>query len=906
MLTEVRPLFDELQPAVWKQQAWRSVICIGALSFCTLAGNPALAQLRDSFESPQPTWVLAEADCGVRKLGQQRSYRDSHSGQASENFRLQIGNGTKVYLTQAIGRVPIIQELRPSLFLKADRANLQLMARVVLPRSIDRGSGKPLTTMLRGDVYSEVGNWQQLEIRDVQKLLTVELAVLRTVHGKDVDAREAYVDLIVLNAFSAPGNVEIWLDDLEIQGYVNLDENVGAQIAQRPSSAINAATGSRQPFAEEPAATVQGSLLLVRGRPMMPRVIQHQGEPLEWLKSLGFNTIKLSSSPAEAELKEAQRLGLWLIAPPPYGDRLRADESLTPVLAWSLGSRLTERDLPGTRQLASEIRRFEPQHQRPLLCGADADLAEYSRLASILMIERNPLGTSLELANMRHWMISRPRLARAGTPFLATLAIERPEKLAEQLVLFGQGSAFEEDLDPEQLRLAAYSALAAGARGLVLPSRSPLGMDSPTGALRTDSVKLLNMELKLLEPWISAGSLTEELAAGDGSVQVSVLQTERSRLLLITQHAPAQQFVLGPPARNSLQVTAPGVGSSDKAYQVSLAGIKQLRMSHSSSGANLTIEDAGFATAVVVTQDPLAMHHLNRTLANMRMEAARLRYDIAARRLASLLATDQQLGVAGKPLAAADAWLREGQASLEHAKLLLDGNDLENMHPAVARAEQQIAKVRRGHWEQTAAGFPSPVASPCIAQFTTLPLHWSVARRMQQGRFGPNEQAAGDMESLDQMLQAQWQQHRQPPAGVATDVTLSLQAPHSGRSALRMQAWVSDPKRVPQIIERPIVWIVSAPVPVRQGQIARIHAWVHVPRPIGGTTEGLLAFDSLGGVELGDRIRLTQGWRELTLYRAVPASGQLTVTFALTGLGEAWVDDLSVSLLDPDPIRPTE
>ena len=37
-----------------------------------------------------------------------------------------------------------------------------------------------------------------------------------------------------------------------------------------------------------------------------------------------------------------------------------------------------------------------------------------------------------------------------------------------------------------------------------------------------------------------------------------------------------------------------------------------------------------------------------------------------------------------------------------------------------------LARVRRGHWEQTAGAFNSPAASPCVAQFTTLPLHWAV------------------------------------------------------------------------------------------------------------------------------------------------------------------------------------
>ena len=172
---------------------------------------------------------------------------------------------------------------------------------------------------------------------------------------------------------------------------------------------------------------------------------------------------------------------------------------------------------------------------------------------------------------------------------------------------------------------------------------------------------------------------------------------------------------------------------------------------------------------------------------------------------------------------------------------------------------------------------------------------------------GPNVQAAGDMESLDQMLKAGWQQQRQTPTGIGSDVSLSLADPHAGRSALRLQAWAADPKQAPQAIERPPVWVTSQPRP-RPAGTARADSRLGQCAAAAGrpATEGLLVFDSLGGSDLGDRIRLTQGWREFTLYRAVPQSGDLTVTFALTGLGEASLDDLSVSLLDPEPIRPAE
>ena len=114
-----------------------------------IAVSTASAQLRDSFEGPQPTWSLREADCGVRLLAHERTYRVSQSGQASEHLRMVLGNGTFAYLAQPIGKAPVIREFQPSLFVKADKANVQLLARVVFPRSIDRGTGQPVSSWLR-------------------------------------------------------------------------------------------------------------------------------------------------------------------------------------------------------------------------------------------------------------------------------------------------------------------------------------------------------------------------------------------------------------------------------------------------------------------------------------------------------------------------------------------------------------------------------------------------------------------------------------------------------------------------------------------------------------------------------------------------------------------------------------
>ena len=79
------------------------------------------------------------------------------------------------------------------------------------------------------------------------------------------------------------------------------------------------AAGVSQLPAADPTIRLEGSVLTIDGRPFFARVIERRDESLEWLQKLGFNVIKLASPPTDAELAEAERFGLWLMAPPPVG-----------------------------------------------------------------------------------------------------------------------------------------------------------------------------------------------------------------------------------------------------------------------------------------------------------------------------------------------------------------------------------------------------------------------------------------------------------------------------------------------------------------------------------------------------------------------------------------------------------
>jgi hypothetical protein len=134
------------------------------------------------------------------------------------------------------------------------------------------------------------------------------------------------------------------------------------------------------------------------------------------------------------------------------------------------------------------------------------------------------------------------------------------------------------------------------------------------------------------------------------------------------------------------------------------------------------------------------------------------------------------------------------------------------------------------------------------------------------------------------------------------DVQLSLEAPRVGRSALHLRAWGTEPA-FPVLDGRPPVTILSAPVPVQAGQWLRIRGWAKAPRPLEHSWDGLMISDSHSGPELAERIAETQGWREFTLYRVATEDGPWHLRFSLTGLGEAWIDDVSVTALAAPPAR---
>ena len=109
-----------------------------------------------------------------------------------------------------------------------------------------------------------------------------------------------------------------------------------------------------------------------------------------------------------------------------------------------------------------------------------------------------------------------------------------------------------------------------------------------------------------------------------------------------------------------------------------------------------------------------------------------------------------------------------------------------------------------------------------------------------------------------------------------------------------------------ELVEAAPLTIETPPVKIRSGQMVRIHGWVNVPQAMAGTSDGLRIVDSLGGEAMAERIPITDGWREFTLYRGVAAAGELTVKFEMTGIGTASVDEVTIRAIDLPTVGPRQ
>ncbi len=877
------------------------------VGFIMLATSPVQAQFQENFDAGSVSWSLIETDCHVLKSKwlQNRKQEDQRT---YEQIYFQSGPGTKTLVAHRVTPAFVIPELNAEVTIRSNQPGARLMARVILPHSARLDENQPVTTYISGPEYRGTGQWTTLKFNagDLAKSLREKLWLLRRQYGPQITLQNAYVDQIVLNTYNGPGTVDIHIDTLKLNSIVSAEKTaqtvrIHGSVRQTAGETIDdpnvipvaaTQTEERQPS----LITRDGTVLLANEKPIFATIIQHNGESFAFLKSLGFNTIQLRATATPQQLREARQLGLWLVCPPPSSIGISSIPfAYDPVMAWSLGENKTLRDLQNIQATIREIHESDLRKGRPVVCNVNSHWALLGREIDILSIGLEPVGTSFIASGYSDWIQDRARAAGTNTVWV-DLQTEYTVPMQQQ------AKSIAPDLPPtplevQQIQFLAYEALAGGARGIRCLSRNRLDQEDPATRLRALTLSHTLNQLNQLAPWAAGGAVRGELQLKDDQLEVTALDTSRSRLLLIQRPTHREQYWAGDRPTTTVAFRDSSAAFTDRAYQLTPAGLNPVPHEREPSGTQIKIENCPFATAVVLTQDPMVVSRLNSAYDNRPGQATQMQQQMELTRqwLAIMQLVEGQLGNLGRSSPAASGALNEAVNAMRQAnRLQLASSDSIGLK-YVTRTNERLAFVRRELMTEPLGDFSSKTSTPLLTHLSLLPLHWQLATYLQQSNWKPNSLPGGDFENLEHMTQAGWRNRRLEMAGIETKVELAKDAMAKGTYGLKISC-NGDP--AVGVLPTTPVWITSAPVAVKSGQLVRIHGWANVPNVIARSQDGLTITDSLGGPQLAERIPVTEGWQEFTIYRGVPQDGNLTVTLGLTGIGEARVDEVTIRVVD--------
>jgi len=891
----------------------RAAFALLALAWCMPLAPATVgraADIDDGFEAAATSWRVVDDDCTPRIAIHAIEPQAARRGRGGEHLAIEAAAGTVLRMQYPIGSARVIDELRGSTWVRCNRAGLRLSVRVLLPDFPSRVTGRPVEVLVPGTSSRQVDRWELLAVGDLAEALERQLPAIRAQHGAAGSISGAIATHLVLDMYSGPGHYDLAIDDLRVEGVVSVTVAKARHRDAAVQPAAHADDGGRIPDAQ--AALTRG-VLEVGGRPFFPRSIDHNGEPLEFLARLGFNCVRLPA-PASADLlAEARRAGVWLICPPPDlpDVDIRDPESLPTfsarwdrVLFWDLGAGLGEADATALAERARRVRTCDSRSGRPVIASADSGLRSVSRHVDMLVARRTVLGTSLELIDYLSWLRERPRLARPGTPFLAALSTEIDQRTARQAAALSGIGAQGLAVDPESLCLATFAAVSGGARGILFSSGHRLDRDDRESRIRAAASQAMNLEVRLLEPWGAAGRFAVQATSSDPEVQGVVLEASRARLLLAWRCVQGSQVVARhyhgdiPRDAQPLTLLVPGVPEAHQAWEVAPGGLRPLRHKRVTGGISLTLESFHSHTMVLLTGDPAVTAHLQervRELAPLEAASARSLVDITLADTSALLGRLPPAALGNLPV---PAMLAEAQRSIQASTTAADpAGAVELLQRAAAIGGQ----VERLAWERGVLATGSMVASPLSTSDATLAEHWRFVEALSTTHPSAELLAGGGMERIEDLAGNGWRNFALSQEAIATAVEIDHAQPAEGRGSLTIRAEPRAEGDAPVVVETPPVWVTTPAVRPPTGKLLQIQARVWVPAPIKGSVDGLLVFDSLGGPALAERVGTTSSWRRLVLYRIVPADAgdePFTVTFALTGLGEARIDDVSIRVLD--------
>jgi len=857
-----------------------------ALTLICAAGfhSTAHSQLLDTFDEARPKFRLGENDARAQLLPSKRTEP------GLEVIEAAFGSGSKVYLVYPIDPCVIIDDLTASIRILCAQSGLRIGFRVVFPRSAHSAIDNPITEVILGTPIQGAGQWSTSKIASVPQLFEDRIRYLKTKLGPNIDLQDAYIDAVVLSIYSDPGTIKLKVDDLQVEGMV------------APATAINelaSIDGHQNP------ATLSVPQQLRNLQSSVPRWILHQGESLDYLRSLGFNAIVTNNPNDSLVIEQAAQTQMGVIARPP--DLVPTDEvanNYRHVQGWLLGTALDQTHLSQTRNLVSKLTRFPQSLARPSVGEAMEMNGSYSRLSDWLAIPM-PIPTRVRSSSESAAIMQSDLRSLAGRSIpLTSIVTQMPDQWITQKSLaaraLGNDFGGPIDYDKLQVRLQFFRSMMQGTRGFIFRSGSPLDSGDPTSIARSEGYRGINEEIELLMPWIQAGQSTwRNLVTDSSNHTATVLETPKSQLAIIVASGPMDQICSTAPMTDQIKITLPSSGQLRNVFRITHGELETLRGQETPNGLVVTLDRPGIIEQIVSVVDPMPAAYLKEQLLRLRPGMVSSRIDITEQ----VLQLGQMALVSQRIPNDDTRWedIRRAESLYRDSIQYLRASRLPQSLRAADHAMLIAQRVVRGSWEEAAAQFGAVQSSPLVASPLSLPLHWEFNRLLAGRGFQSLAIPGVPFRDTAQLYQDGWEIDRRTDA-VESNCAVGANGP-DGKPTLVLMTRAIGNQPVPTGYAGAVMRVSSPTIGTLANAMVHIEGFVRIQSPAGETQSGILICDSVGGESLGQLISSSDAseysWRRFNLFRFINSDRSIRLHFETRGEMRAEVANLTVKMIVP-------
>ncbi len=878
---------------VWHSQA---VAICGMLAVNLFVPCIARGQLYDGLDAYPPRWHLQTSDCDARVISQNHLVDGGLDGRACETVTFVAGHGTEAILVYPIEPIRPLDELTANVSVMSVKDGCRIGFRIRFPYHRDATHRHGITTYIFGTTYDRPGAYAPIGVGAIERELRMKTIALRREHGRDVDLRDPYVDAVALNVYCGPGKSSLRIDELHVDGMIE----AGSLTANQPTAALkpdSTTPGSPRPSTSSPALPIASRAFPVG---QITTILQHNGEPLGWVRSLGFDAVLLASPPNADILREAVRARVAVYAPPPSAPDPALQTLLEPVAGWYIGSGLAldAGRIDAMASASDRLRKWPTIWQRPIIAAPLESRRLYEPLVDAIIHDLTPPNRSLNSDEEVATLVQH----RAGIPSRLEFAVGISSMPTESLL--AQADAIADRVGAPRcdhfqwhaMWLQAIRSLEQTPSAILFRSTRPLSSGDSLSSNRSLAVSYINRMIAMIEPWVAGATSVSAVPVAGAPYHVGQLSIEGTDVFLLSTSATrGSQVLAGDGAFVELHL--PPGEASKTVWRLTNFSAERVPLQTTEQGSVIQLISPDAVELLFASSDPTVGTHLTASAARFSRQAGLDRWQLAEEAVRRT-ANDWRLANSARILAPTvqSNLANIASSTLADAGPLFRAGDIDASLRMARRAD---AWALRSDWQLTEAlmpDWPHPTSCP-PATVGNLPVQVAWLPLMKDSGWGKNRLPAGTLDDVATLSGANWNFGRRLQGRATSDVSLVERDAISG-AALRATVTPLVDEQLPGGYEGTVIQITSPSVRIPAGKAIRIDAMVRTIG-FGGPHQGLLVYDSIGGQESGLLVRGQSGWTPVRLYRQSLAETEVQVMFELIGAGEATIDEVQLKMWEP-------